>query len=62
MRVKIEYVVDVSDEFRRAINAYYGDPGLASREKVKQWFWRYGESMNDELALAESTRDIDALG
>ena len=49
MKVKIEYTVEVEDDFRRAINAHYGKPGLASRDEVKRWFREYGDSENDNL-------------
>lgn len=35
MKVRIEYTVDVSDDYRRAINLHYGRPGLATRDEVK---------------------------
>lgn len=50
MRVRINYVEDVDDAFRRSINLYYGQEGLASREQVKQWFRFYGSSGNDDLS------------
>ena len=54
MRVKIEFVVEVDDDYRRAINAHYGQPGLASRAEIKRWFEMFGQSMNDDLSY-----DID---
>lgn len=56
MKVAISYSVDVSEDFRRAINLHYGRPGLATREEVRRWFQAYGESMNDDImyALQES--------
>lgn len=49
MRVRIEYSLEVTDGFRRAINEYHGEPGLAFREDVKNWFYVHGQSMNDDL-------------
>lgn len=49
MKVRIEYTVEVDDDFRRAINAFYGKPGLASRLEVWRWFVAYGQSMNDDM-------------
>jgi hypothetical protein len=49
VRVKIEYAVDVTDDTRRQINAFYGKPGLASRDEVKRWFEDYGHSMDTDL-------------
>ncbi len=49
MRVKITYTVEVPDRIRRAINDYYGKPGLASRDEVRSWYEMYGKSMDDEL-------------
>jgi hypothetical protein len=51
MRVKISYVVDISDDIRRAINAWYGRPGLASRDDIKRWYEANGHSMDDDLSL-----------
>lgn len=58
MRVAITYKVDVDDEYRRAINQFYGKPGLATREEVKDWFRAYGESMDDDLAITEDAPDL----
>jgi hypothetical protein len=49
VRVRVSYVVDVSDEMRRAINLSYDKPGLASREEIKAWYWLHGMSMEDDL-------------
>lgn len=49
MRVRIDYAVEVPDEVRRAINVYFGKPGLASRQDVQTWYRTYGSSMDDEL-------------
>ena len=38
-----------NDDYRRAINAFYGRPGLATREQVKEWLERYGSSEDDNL-------------
>lgn len=50
MRVKIEYVVDVPDEIRREIRAWYGQDGLATRDEVKAWYEANGKSMDDDLS------------
>jgi hypothetical protein len=52
VRVRIEYTAEVSDDYRRAINAFYGRPGLASRDDVRRWFEAYGASMDDDLSRA----------
>ncbi len=57
MRVRIDYAVEVSDEYRREINLYYGRPGLASREEVKNWFRANGSSMDDDLGYAAKMRE-----
>ncbi len=51
MKVKIEYVVEVPDEYRAAIRRFYGKPGLATRDEVKRWFENYGSSMDDDLSF-----------
>lgn len=49
MKVKIEYTTEVSDDYRRAINIFYGRPGLATRDEVKRWIQSYGSSGDDDL-------------
>ena len=50
MKVKVEFVVDVTDDTRRAINDWYGRPGLASRAEIKRWYERNGRSGDDDLS------------
>jgi hypothetical protein len=49
VRVKIEYTVEVSDRFRRAINYRYGEPGLATRDQVKDHFRLFGTALDDDI-------------
>ena len=49
MIVKIVYTVEVDDDIRRRIKAHYGEKGLATRKEIQNWFWMYGQSMNDDL-------------
>jgi hypothetical protein len=49
MKVRIDYTTDVDDDYRRAINLYYGKPGLATRKEVQNWIERYGSSEDDNL-------------
>jgi hypothetical protein len=51
VKVRVSYAVEVGDEYRRAINRYYGKPGLATRDDVKKWFWAHGQSMDDDLTM-----------
>lgn len=62
MRVRVAYTVDVSDDYRRAINLFYGKPGLASRDDVKNWLKSYGSSGDDDLMfdLANAGEDGEA--
>ena len=66
MKVRISYTVDVPDWYRREINRFYGKPGLATRQQVKNWFEAYGNSADDDLAMqADNNQDADldeALG
>lgn len=57
MRVKIEYTVEVDNDFRREINIYYGKDGLATRQEVQDWFRSFGDSMNDDLGAAAEERE-----
>ncbi len=58
MRVRVTYTVDVTDDYRRAIRAYYGLDGLATRAEVQQWLWNYGNSMDDDL-MAWAEEEVD---
>jgi hypothetical protein len=57
MKVRISYTIDVTDEQRQAINRYYGEPGLADREAIQNWYRMRGESMNEDLAAYYSDDD-----
>lgn len=50
MKVRVAYTVDIDDDIRRAINAWYGRPGLASRKEIQRWYEANGESMDADLA------------
>jgi hypothetical protein len=52
MKVRITQTIEIDDDYRRAINQYYGREGLASREQVRDWIKQYGSSMDDDLALS----------
>lgn len=56
MRVRVAYSIDVDDGMRREINAFYGKPGLANRQEVRDWYRAYGESMNDDLIWSAQER------
>lgn len=49
MKIRIVQTINVDDEYRAAINRYHGQDGLASREEVRDWVMRYGESMDDDI-------------
>lgn len=49
MKVKVSYTVDVDDNFRRAIRAYHGQSGMATRAEVREWFKNHGHTMDDDL-------------
>lgn len=57
MKVKIEYLVDVSDEVRRGIRAYFGQDGLATRDEVKDWYFTHGIAGEDDALHAAATED-----
>lgn len=58
MRIQIVYTVEVPDEYRRAINAHFGRAGLASRAEVREWYMRFGASLDQDLTAASV--DVDA--
>jgi len=49
MRVRVSYTVEVDDDTRRQINAFYGRLGLASRAQVQAWYEAKGRTMDDDL-------------
>jgi hypothetical protein len=49
MKVRVTYTTTVSDDYRRAINLFYGKPGLATRVEVQRWLADHGSSMDDDL-------------
>lgn len=59
MRVRIAYSVDVGDDYRRAINDFYGKPGLATRQEVKDWLRAYGDSMDDDLMRPSKEEELE---
>lgn len=61
MKVRIVYTVEVDDEYRRAINDYYGKPGLANREEIIQWIKSYGDSMDMDLGTPDSDYTISTV-
>ena len=48
MKVRICYTVEVGDLLRRGMKMHYGEPGLASRQDIKNWYEMFGESGNDD--------------
>lgn len=50
MKIRIAYTINVPDEIRRAINAWYGDAGLADRGRVQRWYEQNGKSMDQNIA------------
>ena len=47
MRVRVVISYDFSEDERRTVNAYYGDPGLADRKTLKRCIEIFGEPTND---------------
>lgn len=55
MKVNINYTINIDNRYRRAVRAWYGDKGLATRKELKNWFIIYGESM-DTTVIEELER------
>ena len=60
MRVRISYSTTADNDYRRAINVFYGKPGLATRAEVRAWAIRYGSSEDDNLMASVDTKMPDA--
>ncbi len=50
MKIRVSYTITVDDEYRRAIRAFYGQDGLATRAEVAAWAKQYGSSEDDNLS------------
>ena len=61
MKVRISYTIEVDDEMRRAINAYYGEPGRATREALKTWYRNHGESVDGNAHMELRYEEDNAL-
>lgn len=46
--MKVQITFEADDELRRAVNHYYGKPGLATHKTLVEWFRKYGESVNED--------------
>jgi len=55
MRLRVTYIVEVDDNFRRALRHYYGRDGMATRQEVAQHFERYGDTLNEDLRSEHGT-------
>ena len=53
MKVRVSFVVDVDDRFRRALRLSENRAGLASRNEVKTWFRFHGDSDSDAHDLID---------
>ncbi len=51
MKVRVAFTVDADDNLRRAISNFHGRPNLATREQVRNWYERFGASMDADLKL-----------
>jgi hypothetical protein len=49
MKVRVQYTVEVSDEYRTAINQYHGLEGKATRKDVRDFLYLHGVSMDDDI-------------
>jgi hypothetical protein len=51
MKIKVCYTVELSDNDRRALNAFYGKPGMMSKETIQDLLRDvgYGETFNNMI-------------
>ena len=59
MKVRICYTIEVDDAWRRGVNKYHGDPGLATREDIQDHYIMYGKIADDDIREAISWEDND---
>jgi hypothetical protein len=43
MKVRVTFTIDADEFIRREINVFYGKPGLATRDEVRDWFRSKGQ-------------------
>jgi hypothetical protein len=60
MKIRVCYTVNVNKDYRRAINAYYGREGLATREEVVQFCKLNGQTLDDDL-MSEYKTSLERL-
>jgi hypothetical protein len=61
MKVRVNWIAEVSDDYRRAVRARYGQEGMATRDELKAWFRQNGESVDDDLMSEyRSTKEAEA--
>lgn len=60
MKVRVHQTIDASDDYRRAINLFYGLPGMATRAEIQNWIIRFGSSMDDDLMFALNRDEGDS--
>lgn len=49
MKVRVNYTIEADDDYRRAINLFFGRPGLASLVDVQNWLRNYGSSEDEDI-------------
>jgi hypothetical protein len=50
VKVRVSYVINADEGFRKAILHYGGETGrLATREEIRQWCMNFGDSCDDDL-------------
>jgi len=59
MKVRVVITETFTDEMRRALNAYYGEPGLATREDLKKMIRTYNPLEWDDI-LNEWRASLDS--
>lgn len=52
LHVRVTYATDCPEWWRIQVRRRLGKPGLATREECVEWLRRYGQSEDDNLALA----------
>jgi len=57
MRVRVSYVVEVDDVFRKSLMEFYGKSGLASWEDIERHMFLYGMTVNEQIKGTFSIRE-----
>ncbi len=58
MRIRVDYVVEVDDFYRRAVAFYQGEDRKATRDEIVKHWATYGRTLDDEM-IANFQQEVE---